>query len=185
MSFKKFFTINFDKFVLIVFLLYLYQLPLNIYSIYLHNYNERLLNNYGYCEKESYGYLENINKNKNNQNIYSYNFGDFSRSSSVFFFKLKNNFDDKKVVILNYYSNNIVNDKKIIEELKEHPFNETQRILSEDKSSAIFVAKCYISYELVNKILSLGPSIKIIKPKSLQDKLIKKTLAHLSNYKKK
>lgn len=115
MSFKNFFTINFDKFVLIVFLLYLYQLPLNIYSIYLHNYNERLLNNYGYCEKESYGYLENINKNKNNQNIYSYNFGDFSRSSSVFFFKLKNNFDDKKVVILNYYSNNIVNDKKIID----------------------------------------------------------------------
>ena len=115
MSFKKFFTINFDKFVLIVFLLYLYQLPLNIYSIYLHNYNERLLNNYGYCEKESYGYVENINKNKNNQNIYSYNFGDFSRSSSVFFFKLKNNFDDKKVVILNYYSNNIVNDKKIID----------------------------------------------------------------------
>ena len=115
MSFKNFFTINFDKFILIVFLLYLYQLPLNIYSIYLHNYNERLLNNYGYCEKESYGYLENINKNKNNQNIYSYNFGDFSRSSSVFFFKLKNNFDDKKVVILNYYSNNIVNDKKIID----------------------------------------------------------------------
>jgi hypothetical protein len=115
MSFKNFFTINFDKFILIVFLLYLYQLPLNIYSIYLHNYNERLLNNYGYCEKESYGYLENINKNKNNQNIYSYNFGDFSRSSSVFFFKLKNNFDDKKVVILNYYSSNIVNDKKIID----------------------------------------------------------------------
>jgi predicted DNA-binding transcriptional regulator YafY len=78
-----------------------------------------------------------------------------------------------------------VNDKKIIEELKEHPFNETQRIQSEDKSSAIFVAKCYISYELVNQILSLGSSIKIIKPKSLQDKLIKKTLAHLSNYKKK
>ena len=78
-----------------------------------------------------------------------------------------------------------VNDKKIIEELKEHPLNETQRIQSEDKSSAIFVAKCYISYELVNQILSLGPSIKIIKPKSLQDKLIKKTLAHLANYKKK
>ena len=78
-----------------------------------------------------------------------------------------------------------VNDKKIIEELKEHPFNETQRIQSEDKSSAIFVAKCYISYELVNQILSLGPSIKIIKPKTLQDKLIKKTLAHLANYKKK
>jgi predicted DNA-binding transcriptional regulator YafY len=78
-----------------------------------------------------------------------------------------------------------VKDKKIIEELKEHPLNETQRIQSEDKSSATFIAKCYISYELVNQIMSLGPSIKIIKPKSLQDKLIKKTLAHLSNYNKK
>jgi hypothetical protein len=115
MSLKNFFTINFDKFILIVFLLYLYQLPLSIYSIYLHNYNKRLLNNYGYCEKESYGYLEKINKNNNKQNIHSYNFGDFSRSSSVFFFKLTNNFDDKKVVILNYYSNNIANDKKILD----------------------------------------------------------------------
>jgi len=115
MFFKKFLTINFDKFILIVFILYLYQLPLNIYSMYLHDYNERLLSNYGYCEKESYGYLEKINKSTTNRNIYSYNFGDFSKSSSVFFFKLKKNFDDNKVVILNYYSNNIVNDQKIID----------------------------------------------------------------------
>jgi hypothetical protein len=115
MFIKKILTINFEKIILIAFLLYLYQLPLNIYSIYLHNYNQRLLNNYGYCEKESYGYLEKINKNTNNKNIYSYNFGDFSRSSSVFFFKLTNKFDDNKVAILNYYSNNIENDKKIID----------------------------------------------------------------------
>jgi hypothetical protein len=114
MFFKNILSINFEKFILIIFLLYLYQLPLNIYSIYLHSYHKRLLNNYGYCEKESFGYLEKINQNKNNQNIYSYNFGDFPRSSSVFFFKLKNNFDDKKVIILNYYSNNLKEDKKVI-----------------------------------------------------------------------
>ena len=78
-----------------------------------------------------------------------------------------------------------VSDKKIIDELKEHPLNETQRIKSEEKGSTTFIAKCYISYEIVNQILSLGSSVKIIKPRTLQDKLIKKTMAHLANYKKK
>ena len=96
-------------------MLYLYQLPLNVYSIYLHNYQERLLKNYGYCEKESYGYLKNIYDKQNNKNIHSYNFGDFSRSSSGLFFKIGNEFDDKKIVILNYYSNNIKNEKRIID----------------------------------------------------------------------
>jgi len=115
MFLKNFFKFHFEKFILIIFLLYLYQLPLNIYSIYLYSYNARLLNNYGYCEKESYGYLEKINKNIHNRNIYSYNFGNFPRSSSVFFFKLENNFDENKVIILNYYSNNIANDRKIFD----------------------------------------------------------------------
>jgi hypothetical protein len=115
MIIKKFVLVNIDKFVVFFFLLYLYQLPLNVYSIYLHNYQERLLKNYGYCEKESYGYLKNIYDKQNNKNIHSYNFGDFSRSSSGLFFKIGNEFDDKKIVILNYYSNNIKNEKRIID----------------------------------------------------------------------
>jgi predicted DNA-binding transcriptional regulator YafY len=75
-----------------------------------------------------------------------------------------------------------VSDKKIIDELKEHPLNETQRLKSEIAGNATFVAKCYISYELVNQIFSLGSDVKIIQPKSLIQKLVKKTSEHLAHY---
>lgn len=77
-----------------------------------------------------------------------------------------------------------VSDKKIIDELKEHPLNETQRLKSEIDGVDTFVAKCYISYELVNQILVLGPNVKIIHPKLLRDKLVKKASEHLLNYQK-
>ena len=60
-------------FVIIV-VVYSLNLPLNIYNILLHNYQERLSSIYGFCEKESYGFMKKINdKYATKYNIESYN----------------------------------------------------------------------------------------------------------------
>jgi len=83
--------------------IYIFNLPLNSYLILKNNYHARLVHMHGFCEKESFGYVENINKRFGFQkNIKTFNFKDFPSESSVFFFNPKFSFDDKKIIILNY-----------------------------------------------------------------------------------
>ena len=91
--------------IFIVMLLFAFDFPKNLYNILLHNYADRRLNLYGYCDRESFGYLEKIN-NIYKININSYNFEDYPKSSSVFFYNINNFFDNNKIIILNYNSDN-------------------------------------------------------------------------------
>ena len=98
----NFFTVNI---IIIFFTVYAFNLPINFYNISKNNYDKRLLNIYGFCEKESYGYLKKINKKfKINSNIASFNFDDFPKSSSVFFYNVNSGFDKDRIIILNYNS---------------------------------------------------------------------------------
>ena len=64
-----------------------------------------MIDNYGFCEKVSYGYIDKINKKfGSTRNIETFNFDNYPKSSSVFFYKINNIFDDKKIIILNYDS---------------------------------------------------------------------------------
>jgi hypothetical protein len=94
--------------ILVIFLtIYSFNLPLNSYSITKKSYQIRLIDNYGYCEKLSYGYIDKINKKfGRTKNIETFNFDNYPKSSSVFFYKINNIFDDKKIIILNYDSDN-------------------------------------------------------------------------------
>ena len=94
--------------ILVIFLtIYSFNLPINSYSIIKKSYQIRLIDNYGFCEKVSYGYIEKINKKfGSTKNIESFNFDNYPKSSSVFFYKINNIFDDKKIIILNYDSDN-------------------------------------------------------------------------------
>jgi hypothetical protein len=94
--------------ILVIFLtIYSFNLPLNSYSITKKSYQLRLIDNYGFCEKVSYGYIDKINKKfGTTKNIESFNFDNYPKSSSVFFYKINNIFDDKKIIILNYDSDN-------------------------------------------------------------------------------
>jgi len=94
--------------ILVIFLtIYSFNLPLNSYSIIKKSYQIRLIDNYGFCEKVSYGYIDKINKKfGTTKNIESFNFDNYPKSSSVFFYKINNIFDDKKIIILNYDSDN-------------------------------------------------------------------------------
>ena len=93
--------------LVILLLIYSFNLPLNSYSIAKKSYQIRLIDNYGFCEKVSYGYIDKINKKfGTTKNIESFNFDNYPKSSSVFFYKINNIFDDKKIIILNYDSDN-------------------------------------------------------------------------------
>jgi hypothetical protein len=100
----NFFAVNL---IVIFFTVYTFSLPINFYNILKNDYDKRIVNIYGFCEKESYGYLKYLNeKFKINTNIDSYNFEDFPKSSSVFFYKVNYKFDKSKIIILNYNSDN-------------------------------------------------------------------------------
>jgi hypothetical protein len=107
---NNFFYINI---IVVVFFVFAMDLPRNLYNLLLHKYANRIYSIYGVCEKESYGYLEKIvNQYATKTNINSYNFEDYPKSSTVFFYKKNYKFDNNKLIILNYDSENI-NHKKI------------------------------------------------------------------------
>jgi hypothetical protein len=103
--------------------LYIFNLPLNAYLILKNDYHQRLINTYGFCEKESYGYVEKINKKFNfKKNIKTYNFKDFPSESSVFFFNPNLNFDKNLIIILNYDKYNYEIKRKLLKILKNIKF---------------------------------------------------------------
>ena len=84
---KKHLNLVYINILVILFTIYSFNLPLNSYSITKKNYQIRLIDNYGFCEKESYGYIETINKKFGaKKNIESFNFDNYPKSSSVFFY---------------------------------------------------------------------------------------------------
>ena len=115
---KNFFYLNIIITIVFIFAL---DLPRNLYNLLLHNYVNRNYSIYGFCEKESYGYLEKIhNKYNGKVNINSYNFEDYPKSSSVFFYNKNNEFDNNKLIILNYNSDNLNHKKFFLEKFPKY-----------------------------------------------------------------
>jgi len=130
---KNFFYLNI--FIVIVFI-FVFDLPRNLYNLLLHSYSARNYSIYGFCEKESYGYLEKIfNKYDNKLNINSYNFEDYPKSSSVFFYKKNYEFDNKKIILLNYDANNLKHKKFFSENFSNY------KILDNYKNKCFLIEK--------------------------------------------
>lgn len=104
----NFFLVNI---FVIIMLTFAFDFPKNFYNILLHNYDERRLNIYGYCDKESFGYLKKISNLYKKKNINSFNFDDYPKSSSVFFYNINYPFDRSRLIILNYNSDNLLQQK--------------------------------------------------------------------------
>jgi predicted DNA-binding transcriptional regulator YafY len=64
------------------------------------------------------------------------------------------------------------------------PFHHTQRFLDVNKDGAILRMNVRLNFELVQKILTLGDSAKVIKPKELVDEVKDLLIDMLSKYKK-
>ena len=124
---KKFIKINFYFLLILFFLIVNFNIFEKIYLIASNDYNKRLLNAYGDCEKEGYGF---VNKNINNKiirsNFYIENKGDFPSIKGFFY-----NF--------NYKTNNetyvfLINQKK---EKFDEKYSKSYKILKQE-------GKCFL-----------------------------------------
>ena len=90
----------------------LFNTPYNIYSLLLSKYETRMIQQYGYCQNESWGfYNEVINKfDINNDEVRIYNDEGFVTLENLFNLKINNSHTTKYMLILNYQS---VNDESI------------------------------------------------------------------------
>jgi hypothetical protein len=130
---NNFFYINI---IVVVFFVFAMDLPHNLYNLLLHKYANRIYSIYGVCEKESYGYLEKIvNQYATKTNINSYNFEDYPKSSTVFFYKKNYKFDNNKLIILNYDSENINHKKIFLENFSNY------KILDNYKNKCFLIEK--------------------------------------------
>ena len=59
---KNFINKNLIYLILLLFFTVHFKFFENIYVVSRSNYEERLIFNYGYCEKSSYGFVKHINK---------------------------------------------------------------------------------------------------------------------------
>jgi hypothetical protein len=130
---KNFFYLNI---IIIIVFIFVFDLPRNFYNLLLHDYFNRNYSIYGFCEKESYGYLEKIhNKYHGKVNINSYNFEDYPKSSSVFFYNKNHEFDNNKLIILNYNSDNLNHKKFFLENFPKY------KILDNYKNKCFLIEK--------------------------------------------
>ena len=91
------------------------------YIILISNYEKRLTQNYGYCEKNSYGFIKYIEKKYQlKKNIKIFNDEIYPRSDG-FIYKPKTEFLNNQIILINYNDrdSSVDMDKyKIIEKLK-------------------------------------------------------------------
>lgn len=88
--------------LLIIFLSVHFKFFENTYVILKSNYEDRLISNYGYCEKNSYGFIKFIeNKYKPKENIKILNDEIYPRSDG-FIYKPKKNYSKNEIILINY-----------------------------------------------------------------------------------
>jgi len=107
--------------LLLIFLTVHFKFFQNIYIISRETHEERLIINYGYCEKNSYGFVKYIDKKyklKNNIKVLN---DEIYPSSQAFIYKPKRDYLQDKIILLNYNdqnSNILINDYSVIEKFK-------------------------------------------------------------------
>lgn len=101
--------------ILLIFIIIFFQFFLNVYLILKTNYKDRLIHNYGYCEKTSYGFITYIDKKYSlKKNIHIYNDDKSVPYSAAFIHKPKFEFYQDYVILINY------NDQKSFFDIKNY-----------------------------------------------------------------
>ena len=94
-------------FILLVFISLYFKFFENFYILLKYNYETRLTSNYGYCEKNSYGFIKYIDKKyKLIKNIHIFNDDRSFPYSEAFIHKPKKEYDENYLIILNYNEQN-------------------------------------------------------------------------------
>ncbi len=113
MKSKKNYDIKFLSLILIFLLIILkfFNAPYNLYSILNWNYDNRMVQQYGYCKNESWGFYNLITEkfDLKNQNIKIINDEGHVTLENLFDLKKKYSFDTKDtkfIILLNFQSKN-------------------------------------------------------------------------------
>jgi len=85
-----------------------FNTPYNLYSVLLHDHEKRMTQAYGYCNNESWGFYNYIQKKFNikDQEVAIINDEGFITLEHLFNLKRANNLNSKYLIILNYISEN-------------------------------------------------------------------------------
>lgn len=113
-------------FVIIFSILKFFNTPYNIYSIINWNYGERMTQNYGYCEKESWGFYNDIvDKYKlKGEEIHIINFAGSVTLENLFEIQNSKKKDVKYFILLNLITNE---DYKIYKDIILDNYNEVYK----------------------------------------------------------
>ena len=97
--------LTFDNLVYILIIIFLsvhFKFFENTYIILKSDYHQRLISNYGYCEKNSYGFIKYVeNKYKLKKNIKIINDESYPLSDG-FIYKPKKNYYKNQIILINY-----------------------------------------------------------------------------------
>ncbi len=123
---------------LIIILLHSTNFFYNSFSILNRSYEERMIRSYGYCEKESYGFIKESRKIISNENLRIVNLEDnLWPNISNIFTNLKKNINSNYIIFLNL--KNFKTDKDIIN------FKHREEIFSFKKKDIIYkFSNCYL-----------------------------------------
>ena len=112
---------NLTYILLVIFLSIHFKFFENAYIILKSDYDQRLTYNYGYCERNSYGFIKYIEKKyKIKKNIQIFN-DEVYPLSDAFIYKPKRELSENQIILINYNeeSNSLNLDKyKVIEKFK-------------------------------------------------------------------
>jgi hypothetical protein len=98
----------------ILFTLIFFKTFYNVYAIQRNDYTTRLVNNYGYCDKQGYGFVnETIKKRKIEENIKIINF-DNQPNISALFFDFNKIYNKNYLILLNFNNKSNNSDSSIM-----------------------------------------------------------------------
>ena len=120
MKMKIFKSENVIYFLLVIFLAVHFKFFENTYIVLKSNYDQRLTSNYGFCEKNSFGFIKYIDrKYALKKNIRIYNDETYPLSDG-FIHKPKKEYYNNKIILINYNENNSLIDLNKFEVIEKY-----------------------------------------------------------------
>ena len=151
-------------YLILIFLFTIFLIKLDffkhLYSVVLKDYDKRMISIYGYCNKEAYGFLKDLDKKykfKKNQKILNSN---VLPNSSWVLFDSKKGFSDKPKIFLNYQKK-----PSLVFLPKDNKFQSTGHIQFTDNLESITF---YSNKEIIN----INSNIKVLKYKNNKEEVL-------------